>query len=283
MLTEQQLLNGKEYSLILNKEIKSLIEENKLNPTLAIIQVGNNKASEVYVKQKTRLSDEVGIKTKLFNLPTETTTKELSLLIESLNNNKNIDGILLQLPLPSHINENIVTNKILHEKDVDCFTNQNAGAFYKEENSLIKPLTPMGIMKLLEYYKIPLVGKKALVIGRSNIVGKPIAKMLLDKHCTVTIVHSKSKDLAKLCQEADIIITATGVRNTVTNCKNNAVVIDVGITRDENNKLIGDVNRSLYKEKPNARFSPVPGGIGPLTVSMLAYQTAILSLRNKKN
>ena len=284
------IINGKEIAQNLRNSLKNQIIElknthNKV-PGLAVVQVGNVAASSVYVKAKTKSAHEVGIKIVDHHLDEETTQIRLLELIENLNNQKDVNGILVQLPLPKHIHEQTILDSIRPNKDADGFHPLNVGklsiASHTDENLLI-PCTPYGCLLMLRGLDIDLSGKNAVVIGRSNIVGKPMAQLLIKESCTVTIAHSKTKNLPEVCKNADILIAAVGRPEMVKGSwvKKGAIVIDVGINRIEisisgetKNKLVGDVD---YKEvEGNAKaITPVPGGVGPMTIACLLRNTTI--------
>ena len=235
--------------------------------------VGENPASQVYVRNKERRALTAGFKSEIIRLSEETSEKDLLALIEQLNQDSQWHGILVQLPLPAHISEEKVLLAIDPEKDVDGFHPTNMGLLWSG-SPVMMPSTPAGIMVMLDEYGVDIAGKTALVIGRSNIVGKPMAQMLLDRHATVTIAHSRTKNLAEVAKQADILVVAIGMGNFVTAdfVKPGAVVIDVGMNRDENGKLIGDVK--FDEVEPIASLiTPVPGGVGPMTITMLMEQT----------
>jgi len=270
----------------LKDEINKLKEQYNEVPGLAVVQVGNVAASSVYVKAKTKSALEVGIKVIDHHLNEETTQEELLILVDKLNNQDNVNGILVQLPLPDHINEQIVLDSIHPDKDADGFHPLNVGKLSispKNDENLLIPCTPYGCLLMLKSLNIELKGKDAVVIGRSNIVGKPMAQLLLKESCTVTIAHSKTKDLAGLCSKADILVAAVGRPEIVREnwVKENAIVIDVGINRIEEkikdnikNKLVGDVD-FLEVEKKASAITPVPGGVGPMTIACLLRNTTI--------
>ena len=275
----------------LKKEISYLKSKHNKVPGLAVIQVGNVAASSVYVKAKTKSAIEVGIEVIDHHLEESTTQKDLIKLVEKLNRQENVNGILVQLPLPNHINEQIILDCINPKKDADGFHPMNVGKLSisatNDENLLI-PCTPYGCLLMLKNLNIELKGKKAVVIGRSNIVGKPMAQLLLKESCTVTIAHSKTKNLPELCRTADILVAAIGKPEIVKGdwIKNNSIVIDVGINRidygDEEikkTKLVGDVLFSQAKEKA-AAITPVPGGVGPMTIACLLRNTTIAFKNN---
>ena len=252
----------------LKEEVNSLKQE-EICPKLAVIMVGNDKASEVYVRNKSKACNEVGIEFEEFILKEDITMQQLLAIIEKLNNRKDIHGILLQSPIPKHLDIRKAFNTINCQKDVDGFNPYNIGLL-NTGNPRYIPCTPYGIMKMFEEYKIDLVGKKAVIIGRSNVVGKPMAECLLNASATITVCHSKTKNLKEELLQADIIIAAAGRKNIVTAdmVKEGAVVIDVGTNRDENGKLCGDVDFENVKEKASF-ITPNPGGVGPMTVAML--------------
>lgn len=267
-----QILDGKELSKKVKDGVKvevDKLKENGINPKLAVIMVGDNSASAVYVKNKSKACENAGIAFEEFLLPEETTEDELVELIEKLNKDKDVHGILLQSPVPKHININRAFETISPKKDVDGFNAINVGNLTIGRDCFVS-CTPWGVMRMLEEYDIDVTGKTAVVIGRSNIVGKPMMQCLLSKDATVTICHSKTRDLEDVVSRADIVIAAIGKPNFVTGkmIKDGAVVIDVGINRLENGKLCGDVNYEEAFQKASY-ITPVPGGVGPMTVAML--------------
>lgn len=249
-------------------------------PGLAVIVLGEDPASAVYVRNKTKACEAVGIKSFRFSLPEETAEPELLSLIERLDADDSVDGILCQLPLPSHINEKKVTNAILPQKDVDGFHPVNVGKLYTGEDCFL-PCTPAGIIRILEHEKIEIAGKTAVVVGRSNIVGKPVAALLLSKNATVTVCHSKTQNLKEIVRNADIVVAAVGKADFITAdmVKPGAAVIDVGIHRGEDGKIRGDVDFPAVSEIAGA-ITPVPGGVGPMTVAMLMENTVKACRRN---
>lgn len=271
-----QIIDGKKISAQIREELKAKVAElteKGCRPGLAVIIVGEDPASKVYVRNKEKGCEELGIYSEKYALPAETTQEELLALIEKLNQDENIDGILCQLPVPKHIDDKAIIAAISPEKDVDAFCAANVGKVMIGEYSFA-PCTPSGVMDLLSYSGIDVKGKNCVVIGRSNIVGKPMAMLLLEKHGTVTICHSKTQNLKEVCAAADVLVAAIGRPNFVTGdmVKEGAVVIDVGINRDENNKLCGDVN--FAEVEPKASFiTPVPGGVGPMTITVLLKNT----------
>ena len=276
-----KLIDGK----LVSKEIREIIrskaakikEESSRVAGLAAVLVGEDPASQIYVRNKRKACEDVGIYSEEHKLAETITQNELLELINKLNNDKNINGILIQLPLPSHIDESLILNSVAPDKDVDGFHPINAGYLFEGKPSFI-PCTPHGIIKMLEFYEIEIEGKNAVVLGRSNIVGKPASILLLQKNATVTICHSRTKDLAKILSAADIIVAAIGRANFVKKdmVKKGAVVIDVGINRLETGKLAGDVDFAEVS-KVCSYITPVPGGVGPMTITMLLWNT-VLSL-----
>ena len=269
------LIDGKEVSEHIKQQVKNEIEQNNLDVSLAVIVVGDNQASRVYVNNKKKACEYVGIRSVEYVLPEDVTENELLGLIDELNNTSCINGILCQLPLPNHIDESKVIERINHAKDVDGFSAINTGKLWLGKYDMA-PCTAMGIIELLDYYNIDIEGKNCVIIGRSNIVGKPVAALLLERNATVTICHSKTKNLSEITRNADILIAAVGKTKFVTAymVKDGAVVIDVGINRDENGKLCGDVDFDIVRE--NASYiTPVPGGVGPMTVAVLMKNTLI--------
>lgn len=271
------LLDGKTCSLAIKDTIKANVElvnkKYQIVPTLAIIQVGDNSASNIYIKNKIKAAEYVGIRIKHQRLLENVTMEELKKIILALNNDNEIDGIIVQLPLPKHLNEEIVINTIDPAKDVDGFGILNKGKLFVGLDCL-PPATPYGIMKMLEIYQIELTAKNVVVVGRSNIVGKPMAMMLLNKNATVTICHSKTQNLVEICKKADVLVVAIGKAKFIDAkmVKQGAVVIDVGMNKDENNKLCGDVDFEDVKDKVSY-ITPVPGGVGPLTIASLLENT----------
>lgn len=266
------VLDGKELAKKVRENLKvevDSLKEKGINPKLAVIMVGDNSASAVYVKNKSNACKKVGIEFEEFLLPTETTENDLIDLIQKLNQDNTVHGVLLQSPVPSHINIHRAFETISPEKDVDGFNAVNVGNLTIGRDCFIS-CTPYGIMRMLEEYNIEVAGKTAVVIGRSNIVGKPMLQCLLSKDATVTICHSKTQNLEEVVRRADIVIAAIGKPNFVTGnmIKEGAVVIDVGINRLEDGSLCGDVNYEEASQKASY-ITPVPGGVGPMTVAML--------------
>ena len=271
-----KLIDGKVISAHIKQQVKAQVDELKAKgtePCLAVIIVGDDFASRTYVNNKKRTCEEVGIKSLEFALPAETTQDELLELVEKLNADDSVNGILCQLPIPKHIDEKVILNAIKPEKDVDAFHPVNAGHIMIGD-CVLKPCTPAGIMEMLKYEGIDVAGKNCVVIGRSNIVGKPMAMLLLAASGTVTVCHSKTQNLAEITKSADILVAAVGKAKFVTDdmVKEGAVVIDVGMNRDEDGKRCGDVDFEAVKDKAS-HITPVPGGVGLMTVAMLMQNT----------
>ncbi len=267
-----QIINGKLIAQTIKDELKAEVAELKKagkSCCLAVIQVGKDPASSVYVSNKKKACEYIGINSLAYELPEETTEEELLTLIDKLNDDDKVHGILCQLPLPRQINEKTILNRISPKKDVDGFHPQNVGALVVGDFGFVS-CTPAGIIELLKRSNVEIEGKQCVVIGRSNIVGKPMALLMLRENATVTICHSKTQNLKEICKEADILIVAIGKPLFVTKdyVKDGAVVIDVGIHRDENNKLCGDVDYDEVEPICSA-ITPVPGGVGPMTICML--------------
>ena len=267
-----ELINGKELAKKIRGELKLEVDnlrENGIIPKLAVIMVGDDKASEVYVRNKSKACNEIGIEFEEFLLKSNIKQEELIDLIKKLNDRKDVHGILLQSPIPEHLNIREAFDTIDYRKDVDGFNPVNIGKLAIGEDAFVS-CTPYGVIKMLEEYNIVIEGKRAVVIGRSNIVGKPLIQCLLNKNATVTICHSKTKNIAEITKEADILIAALGKPKFVKEnmVKENAVVIDVGINRNEEGKLVGDVDFENVSKKASY-ITPVPGGVGPMTIAML--------------
>ncbi len=271
-----KIIDGKVYSAQVKQEVKegvSELMEKGTECSLAVILVGDDPASAIYVNNKKKACEACGIRSLEYRLPASTSEQELLALIERLNNDKTVNGILCQLPLPKHINEQNIILAIDAKKDVDAFHPINVGGIMIGDYDFL-PCTPAGVMEMLAREGIELEGKNCVVIGRSNIVGKPMSMLLLHKNATVTICHSKTKNLAEICRGADVLVAAVGRAKFVKAdmCKDGAVVIDVGINRDENGKLCGDVDFANVESKVSA-ITPVPGGVGPMTIAMLMKNT----------
>ena len=277
-----ELIDGKKVAEHIKLQVKNEIESLEKDVTLAVIVVGDNPASKVYVNNKKKACEYIGIRSVEYTLPEETTEDELLSLIDVLNDLKCINGILVQLPLPKHIDESKVLERIVPEKDVDGFTAINTGKLWQGEYTLA-PCTAMGIIELLDYYNIEIAGKYCVIVGRSNIVGKPLAALLLERDATVTVCHSKTKSLYEITNKADILISAVGKPKFITwgFVKKDAIVIDVGINRDENGKLCGDVDAENVANKVSL-LTLVPGGVGPMTVAMLMKNTLTVAKEQYK-
>lgn len=271
-----KIIDGKkirEYNLDKIAEQVAELKENGIEPALAVIIVGSDPASRIYVNNKKAACERVGMRSVEYALPEETTTEELLELIDKLNADKSINGILCQLPVPKHINKNLVLERIHPTKDVDCFHPENVGRLSIGSGEIV-PCTPMGMVKMLEYEGIDPTGKHCVIIGRSDIVGKPMAMLMLARNATVSICHSKTVNLAEITKQADILVAAVGVAKFVKAdmVKEGAIVLDVGMDRDENGKLCGDVDYDEV-EKKASMITPVPGGVGPMTIAMLMRNT----------
>ncbi len=279
-----KVIDGKALAAKMRAEIKSNVqaykEQYKKDIGLAVLLVGNDPASQVYVRNKIKACEEVGIKSFSYMLDADTPQSKIEELVVSLAADKNINGILVQLPLPPHIDSKKILSLIPYEKDVDGFCAENMGRLCMNEDCLVA-CTPNGVMQMFASEGIDLKGKNAVVIGRSNIVGKPMAMLLANADATVTLCHSKTKNLKEKCLEADILVAAIGKAKFITAdmVKDGAVVIDVGMDRDENGKLCGDVDFENVKEKCSY-ISPVPGGVGPMTITMLMHNTYLAAVRS---
>ena len=271
------IIDGKQIAQNLKEEIRaevaSLTAQYGRKPCLDVILVGENPASMSYVRSKIKATEYCGFDGELIQLPETVSQEELLRIIGERNENDHVDGILVQLPLPKHIDEQAVIEAISPEKDVDGFHPTNVAKLWLDQKTIV-PCTPMGVMALLEQSGTPLQGRHAVVVGRSNIVGKPVAKLLLDKNCTVTIAHSRTADLAATCREADILVVAVGRPQMITAdmVKPGATVIDVGINRIADGRLVGDVDYESVAPIAGA-ITPVPGGVGPMTITMLMRNT----------
>lgn len=280
-----EIISGKETAAKIRERLRAQIDqlrEKGYQPGLAVVIVGDDPASQVYVRNKEKACKEVGIAAQTFALPKETTQQELMALIDTLNARSDVHGILVQLPLPRHLDEHQVINAILPEKDVDAFHPVNVGKIMIGDFDYV-PCTPAGVMALLEEAHIDVSGKRAVVIGRSNIVGKPQAMLLLHKNATVTICHSKTQHLEEITRQADIIVVAIGKAHFLRGdmVKDGVVVIDVGMNRLENGKLAGDVDFDTVAPKASY-ITPVPGGVGPMTITML-LQNTVTACRRANN
>lgn len=273
------IINGKEISAAIREEIKAEVQGMSVRPGLAVVLVGDDPASAVYVRNKSKACADVGIYSEVYRLPEETGREQLLGLIEQLNQSPLIHGILVQLPLPKHLDPEEVIMAIDPAKDVDAFHPVNVGKIMIGNYDFL-PCTPAGVMELLHRSGIEVSGKECVVIGRSNIVGKPQAMLLLHENATVTVCHSKTRDLPSVCRRADILVSAVGKPKFVTAdmVKDGAVIIDVGMNRDENGKLCGDVDFEPVSEKASY-ITPVPGGVGPMTITMLLKNTVTAAKR----
>ncbi|MGK2907335.1 MAG: bifunctional methylenetetrahydrofolate dehydrogenase/methenyltetrahydrofolate cyclohydrolase FolD [Desulfuromonadales bacterium] len=271
-----KIIDGKAIAADMRKEIAAdvvTLKARGVTPGLAVVLVGDDPASRVYVSMKEKACEQAGIFSDEHKLPTGTTEAQLLALIEDLNSDPRIDGILVQLPLPDHINEGKVLETISPAKDADGFHPYNVGRLVTG-NPLFQPCTPYGVMKMLEHIGVDLTGKEVVVVGRSNIVGKPVALMCLSQHATVTLCHSRTRDLPAKVAQADVLIAAVGRPEMIKGAwiKEGAVVIDVGVNRVGDGKLVGDVEFEAAKKRASA-ITPVPGGVGPMTITMLLYNT----------
>ncbi len=278
-----QIIDGKQISAQIKEELREEAAAYKargIEAALAVIQVGEDPASSIYVRNKKKACAYVGVRSESYELPRETTQEALLALIEELNGRADIQGILVQLPLPPHIDEDAVIRAIAPEKDVDGFHPESVGRMCIGEQGYL-PCTPAGIIQLLKRSGVSIEGKECVVVGRSNIVGKPMALLMLRENATVTITHSRTKDLREVCRRADILIVAIGKPRFITKeyVKEGAVVIDVGIHRDENNKMCGDVDFADVEPVAGA-ITPVPGGVGPMTIAML-MNNCLEAIRNR--
>ena len=279
-----KLIDGKQISLEIKNQLKDKVceftEKYNRKIRLAVLLVGENPASKVYVKNKITAAEFVGIESLAYYLPEDSTEQQVKDLVVTLSNDKSVDGILVQLPLPKHIDQDAVLNLIPADKDVDGFLPENLGNLAMGTPSTIS-CTPFGVIKMLKHEGITLSGKNAVVVGRSNIVGKPMAMLLLNENCTVTICHSKTSNLQEICSNADILVAAIGKPKFITKemVKDGAVVIDVGINRTESG-LVGDVDFENVKEKVSY-ITPVPGGVGPMTIAMLMENTYNAAVRRQ--
>lgn len=283
-------LNGTQTALDIKETLSRDIKENLLDkgykaPKLCVVIVGNNPASEIYVAGKVKACSKVGIQSEVYRLPETVKESELINTIEKLNKDKTINGILLQMPLPNHINEQKVLNLISAEKDVDGLTQANLGKLLQQDSTGLLSCTPFGIIKLLQAYNIDLKGKDVVIVNRSILVGKPLALMFLNENATVTICHSKTKNLAEKTKNADIVVVAVGKKKFLTKemVKEGAIVIDVGINRDDTNPKIicGDCDFAEVSKKCSY-ITPVPGGVGPMTIAMLLRNTYIATISSHK-
>lgn len=274
------ILDGKSLRDKILEELKIKLGKTDKKPTLVVILVGDNPASKIYVNNKKKTAERLGINSMIIEYPENVEENVLLKKIEDLNNDDDITAILVQLPLPKHIDKSRIINAISPQKDVDGFTPYNFGKLFEGEEPYVYPCTPKGIIRLLDEYKIPIAGQHIVIVGRSNIVGKPLSQMLLNRNATITICHSHTKNLAEITKTADILISAVGGKIIGKNMlKQNSVVIDVGIFKDENGKTRGDID--FESVAPDASYiSPVPGGVGPMTIAMLMSNTVELFEKN---
>lgn len=274
------ILDGKKLRDKIIENLKAKVDTFDEKPTLVVILVGENPASKIYVNNKKKMAEKIGIHSEVINYPANITEAELLDKIEELNNNKKVTAILVQLPLPKHISKDNVMNKILPSKDVDGFTPYNFGKLFSGETPTVYPCTPKGILLLLDEYNIEIEGKHVVIVGRSNIVGKPLSQMMLNKNATVTICHSHTKNLSQITKTADILVSAVG-KNIIEGemLKTDCVIVDVGIFKDENGKTRGDVDFESAS-KIASFISPVPGGVGPMTIASLMLNTVELFEKN---
>ncbi len=274
------ILDGKQLRDKIFESLKQKLNKMNKKPTLAVVLVGENPASQIYVRNKKKTAEKLGINSISIEYPTNISEKELLNKINELNNDPNVTAILVQLPLPEHINKNKIIDAILPQKDVDGLTPYNLGKLFSGEEPYVYPCTPKGILLLLDEYGIELNGKNVVVIGRSNLVGKPVAQMLLKQNATVTMCHSHTKNLSQITKTADIIVSAVGKKVIGEKMlKSDCVIVDVGIFRDENGKISGDVDFE-NASKIAAYISPVPGGVGPMTIASLMLNTVELASKN---
>lgn len=280
-----EIIDGKALARKIRMELKEEVEKLKkknIFPKLAVIMVGEDKASKVYVRNKSKACEEIGVEYEEFLLKDDTKMEDLLNLIEELNNRPDINGILLQSPIPKHLDINKAFNKIDYRKDVDGFNPVNVGKLVIGEDCFIS-CTPFGVMKMFEEYGIEIEGKNAVVVGRSNIVGKPLAQCLLKKNATVTICHSRTKNIHEITNNADIVVAALGKPKYIKEnmVKEGAVVIDIGINRGDDGKLVGDVDFENVSKKASY-ITPVPGGVGPMTIAMLMNNVVKAAKEQKK-
>lgn len=272
------ILDGKKLRDKIFEELKAKVDKMPVKPSLAVILAGDDPSSKIYVNNKKKCAEKLGINSVVITYPSTVTENELLEKIKELNDDKHITAILVQLPLPVHIDKFKIIDAIAPEKDVDGLTPYNSGKLFSGEKPYVYPCTPKGILLLLDEYGIEIEGRHAVVIGRSNLVGKPVAQMLLDRNATVTMCHSKTKNLPDITKTADILISAVGKKVVGENMlKNNCVVIDVGIFRDENGKISGDVDFETVS-KTASYITPVPGGVGPMTIASLMLNTVELAI-----
>ena len=270
------ILDGKKLRDKILADLKIRVERLERKPTLAVVLVGDDPASQIYVNNKKKAAENVGIKSIIINMPSTTGETELVHKIQALNNDNNVTAILVQLPLPKHINKNNIINSISPQKDADGFTTANFGLLFSGQKPYVYPCTPKGILLLLDEYNINLEGKHVVIIGRSNIVGRPLSQMMLDRNATVTICHSRTQNLTNITKTADVLISAVGEKIIEENMlKSDCIVVDVGIFKDETGKTRGDVDFENVS-KIASYITPVPGGVGPMTIASLMLNTVEL-------
>lgn len=276
-------IDGKELAKQIRNRLKQTIETENITPQLDIVLVGHDDSSEIYVRNKQKAAAEIGIKTELHRFENDIDEQQLLALIDNLNANHAVNGIIVQLPLPQHINTNKVINRINPQKDVDGFHPYNTGMLQNNETPYFIAATPLGVMKLIQSVCPDLSGKNVVIIGASLIVGRPLATLLLNQECTVTVTHIHTRNIKELTQKADIVVAACGVANLVKQdwIKQNAVLIDVGINRC-NGKICGDIDYADVKPKA-AAITPVPGGVGPMTIAMLLNNTVDACFLQKRS
>lgn len=279
-----QILDGKNLRDEILADLKVKVDSMAKKPTLVVILVGDNPASKIYVNNKKKTAEKLGINSVILNYPETVPENELISKINELNNDENVNAILVQLPLPEHISKENITNAILPIKDVDGFTPENFGKLFAGQKPYVYPCTPKGILLLLDKYNINLEGKHVVIAGRSNIVGKPLAQMMLNRNATVTVCHSRTKKLAEITKTADILVSAVGEKLIEDNMlKPNCVVIDVGIFKDASGKTRGDVEFEEVS-KVASFITPVPGGVGPMTITSLMLNTVeLFEIQNKRS
>ncbi len=278
-----ELMDGKALASELRAELKEKIEKMRRKPGLAVVIVGEDPASRIYVRNKIKACAELGIRSYAYELPATASQSEVENLLDELAQASEIDGVLLQLPLPKGLNGEAAASHIPFEKDVDGFSATNLGLLMQGKQT-VAACTPSGVMKLLEKAGVRISGKHAVVLGRSETVGKPMAMLLLNANATVTVCHSKTQNIAEICRSADILVSAVGRASFVTAdmVKEGAVVVDIGMNRDENGKLCGDVDFEGVKEKAS-HITPVPGGVGPMTITMLMYNAYRIASKEKRD
>lgn len=275
-----KIIDGKTIAAAIREEIRQDVAQMQRKPALAVVIVGEDPASQIYVRNKVKACGEIGINSYVYTLPTDCSQEALETKLDELATDKGIDGILLQLPLPKHLDTESAMARIPFEKDVDGFSERNLGLLALHKEKMVA-CTPLGVMKLLEAEGVQIAGKHAVILGRSDTVGKPMAMLLLNADATVTVCHSKTKNIKQICLQADILVAAIGKAKFVTEdmVKEGAIVIDVGINRDEDGKLCGDVDFESVKQKASL-ITPVPGGVGPMTIAMLMQNTCLAAKNN---